>query len=895
MFRRTRFSRQKFDRPRSPDLRLSIESLEDRNLLAASPTMFEQELLEHVNRFRTDPQGELDHLFASLSPLEASDADVDVAIDFFNVDANTLLTQWSNLGPVSPLAWNSALNDAATIHSQLMIDNDEQSHQLPGEPELLERLVDAGYNWSGSVQVGENVFAYALSAIYAHAGFAIDWGDGPGGIQQPAGHRDNLMNPVFQEVGIGVLEDNDPSSRVGPFVVTQNLGQRGNYGNARIVGVIYSDQNGNGRFDAGEGHDGASVRIQGSGGTFNVTTWDTGGYQQEVPPGSYTVSVTGIGFANPVIAGSVTVGSENVKVDLDAITDIRGTIEGRIYDDRDTDGVLDASDAGLAGWKVFLDEDSDGKLDLNETMATTDSSGRYSFDNVVPGNYSVRQIPESRWATTNSSGNSTPVSVSPGQTVEVNFGNYIVLEIAGKIARLYGTSSDDTVTFSIDSKYRVKVNRSSFSLLPGLIETIEFQAGAGVDSASFVGGSGSDNADIQLDLAQLQGPDYVVRAINVETVMIDSGGGLNERAILFDSPNDDRLDADPQKAVLVGSGFEFTAAGFDRVLTNASTGNDFAVLVDSTSSDRFYGRSTYSVLRGENYEFYNLARGFDRVAAHARNGGEKDYAYLYDSAGNERFVAKPTFAFLEGSTFYNYAGRFDRVYGYATAGGDNDRAYLYDDPERDDSFYGKPTYGLLRGKNFEYYNFASQFDRVFAYATPGVADDRAYLYDSEQNDKFYGRSNYGLLRGDNFEYYNYAGTFDRVYAYASEGDDRAFLYDSEASDFFFGNSKYALLRDNGFNFYNYAGDFDRVIAYATQGGTNDRATVHDSEGTTGSWAAQATDTSPVRGSSTKLATSRRSRLFPSSAGRILGTSAMSTMSWCKQVHGSKTWLDPNSR
>ena len=33
------------------------------------------------------------------------------------------------------------------------------------------------------------------------AAFAIDWGVGPGGIQSPAGHRDNMMSADFREVG----------------------------------------------------------------------------------------------------------------------------------------------------------------------------------------------------------------------------------------------------------------------------------------------------------------------------------------------------------------------------------------------------------------------------------------------------------------------------------------------------------------------------------------------------------------------------------------------------------------------------------------------------------------------------------------------------------------------
>ncbi len=59
--------------------------------------------------------------------------------------------------------------------------------------------------------------------MFAHAGWVGDWGAGVGGMQTPAGHRLNLVNAGFSEIGIDATEEGNPATEVGPLVVTQNL------------------------------------------------------------------------------------------------------------------------------------------------------------------------------------------------------------------------------------------------------------------------------------------------------------------------------------------------------------------------------------------------------------------------------------------------------------------------------------------------------------------------------------------------------------------------------------------------------------------------------------------------------------------------------------------------
>jgi uncharacterized protein YkwD len=290
---------------------VGVEFLEPRRLLAFDPSAQAQELLEHVNRMRMNPQAEWPILFTSLSPLRARDPDANLAVQGLNDPTTALVNaEWPRLQPAAPLAWNASLSAAATAHSQLIIQFDTQSHQLPGEASLVDRTRAAGY--AGYSAIGENVFAFSKSAFNAHSAFAIDWG------VPNRGHRTMIMDPAFREFGAGMVADASPATTVGPLVVTQNFGSRFADGGPFLVGVVYRDANANLRYDAGEGLGGATVQIVGPGGTFTTTTMTAGGYQLQVPQGTYTITATGGGLAQAQQAVGVQVAAANVKVDFKA-------------------------------------------------------------------------------------------------------------------------------------------------------------------------------------------------------------------------------------------------------------------------------------------------------------------------------------------------------------------------------------------------------------------------------------------------------------------------------------------------------------------------------------------------------------------------------------------------
>jgi uncharacterized protein YkwD len=272
-----------------------------------NPTDEEQLYLELINRARADASVEAQRLIG------LNDAFVQTALQ--DVNTNLMVSQFSTNPAAAPLSFNAKLSDAARSHTQYQFDNGIQTHVGPGTNTLRERLQAATYNFSWAA---ENVFTYAQSVQHGHAGFEIDWtGDTPnGGMQNPPGHRNNIHDRRFTEVGIGVLNGTNQvgtNVMVGPQLVTQDFGTPFP-ALTYITGVAYYDLNGNSFYDLGEGLSGVTVLVDGVD-AFAVTT-GSGGYSIPVTPGqTYTVHFQPAGVAETISSVSVP-NTNNVKLDF---------------------------------------------------------------------------------------------------------------------------------------------------------------------------------------------------------------------------------------------------------------------------------------------------------------------------------------------------------------------------------------------------------------------------------------------------------------------------------------------------------------------------------------------------------------------------------------------------
>jgi len=104
-----------------------------------------------------------------------------------------------------PLEWNQWLAQAARKHAQLMVEHKQLSHDFPGEPDLRERLIATGLRFDASA---ENV-AFAETPSEIHDGW----------MHSPP-HRENLLNPRYNAIGIVVIRRGDSLWAVEDFAHT---------------------------------------------------------------------------------------------------------------------------------------------------------------------------------------------------------------------------------------------------------------------------------------------------------------------------------------------------------------------------------------------------------------------------------------------------------------------------------------------------------------------------------------------------------------------------------------------------------------------------------------------------------------------------------------------------
>ncbi len=277
----------------------TVSALEDRVLLSVSGA--EQLYLELVNRARADPGAE-----AALFGIALNEG----------LAAGTIANT-----PKQPLALNAQLHVAIQNHLQDMINNDFFSHTGSNGSTFVQRIQAAGY--TGYITVGENL-AYRATTLTpnveqfvttAHQDLFVDAGIAG------RGHRTNMLQGAFKETGSGVRTGvyTSGSTNFNAVFVGNDFGAKA--GNSFVTGVAYSDTvTANNFYGIGEGLSGVAVNISGGAGTFSTTTNEAGGYQVAVPAGTYTVTFSGGGLAVPIIK-SVTIGSENKKVDVNRRTE----------------------------------------------------------------------------------------------------------------------------------------------------------------------------------------------------------------------------------------------------------------------------------------------------------------------------------------------------------------------------------------------------------------------------------------------------------------------------------------------------------------------------------------------------------------------------------------------
>lgn len=257
---------------------LRLEELEPRRLLSgAPPSPAETEFLERLNDARANP-----------AAYGAS-----IGLDLTNVS------------PSQPLAFDTRLVFAAEQHSLDMNARAYFAHNTPEGVDPGARLTAAGFNWDswGESIAGGSVYAQPADALKA---LIIDAG------VPDLGHRKHLLaiDPTFQsetQVGIGVVQNG-----TGPLTNYYTIDTAGTSPvQTFLTGVIYTDVNHNGVYDAGEGIAGATISVVGAG---SASDFASGAYAVPLSAGTYTVIVSGPGMVTTT--RTVTIQGSNVRLNF---------------------------------------------------------------------------------------------------------------------------------------------------------------------------------------------------------------------------------------------------------------------------------------------------------------------------------------------------------------------------------------------------------------------------------------------------------------------------------------------------------------------------------------------------------------------------------------------------
>ncbi|MFK8253975.1 CAP domain-containing protein [Ancylobacter terrae] len=262
----------------------------------SNTTPQEQLMLELINRGRMDPAGEAARFGIALN----------------QGITGTQITST----PKQVLAGSDLLNLAADRHSTWMLNYDVFSHQEASrQPNSyygvnpIDRMRAAGYAFSGSYAAGENIsMLSSTGTVDLTKAVAAQYES----LFRSPGHRQNMLNGDFREVGIGQISGVYTTSGVNynTSMITQNFAKSGT--GVFITGVVYNDTKVNDDFFS-VGEQVTNVAVSSTGATTDPTGAG-GGYELMFSgTGAKTVSFA---LSTGTVSVQTTLGSSNIKIDL---------------------------------------------------------------------------------------------------------------------------------------------------------------------------------------------------------------------------------------------------------------------------------------------------------------------------------------------------------------------------------------------------------------------------------------------------------------------------------------------------------------------------------------------------------------------------------------------------
>ena len=258
--------------------------------------------------------------------------------------------------------------DAGIAGWTVWLDDLYNGHLDPGEPSTK---TDSAGNFKITAAPGYHIFRVAVPSGWYHSddGNSNDWVVGVISFTLADGQSTDLHVGMYQKV--------------------------------HISGSIFNDVNRDQIVDSGDMPlSGGKI---GAVGTSSFITSDSNGkFTATAPPGTYTFDVIPLpGWQEdpPDQTRQITILSgKSGTIAPFTVDGVPRDVSGKVINDLNQNGKLDAGEPGLGGFTIYLDANRDGRFDAGDPTATSDSGGTYTFHQVVPGSYFFGEILKSGWA-----------------------------------------------------------------------------------------------------------------------------------------------------------------------------------------------------------------------------------------------------------------------------------------------------------------------------------------------------------------------------------------------------------------------------------------------------------------------------------------------------------------
>lgn len=195
-----------------------------------------------------------------------------------------------------------------------------------------------------------------------------------------------------------------------------------------IAGIVFNDTNGSGQRETGEPVlSGRKIFLDSNknakldSGEPTATTGGSGNFKfsnllpnttyrlREALPGGWRVSSPATGYFDvPLSPG------QNVTSRIFADTQ-KVLISGNVFNDINSSGTKTSGEAGLSGWRVYIDLNQDGTWQSNENNKLTDASGMFSFVSLIAGTYRIRVVVPAGYSQTAPPGGAFNATLGNGQ------------------------------------------------------------------------------------------------------------------------------------------------------------------------------------------------------------------------------------------------------------------------------------------------------------------------------------------------------------------------------------------------------------------------------------------------------------------------------------------------